>query len=807
MLDSDVLDSWPDPAGSEDEVTRLRARVADLEARLARATDPQHPGLEVNRVPIQWDTGRGTFEFLGLPGVMMWIDTTMAGLLAGVQAMVGPERFALCLQGEGRKGTEADIEFLRRYPSFEEGFHPYAETFAAAGWGRWEVESLDLEGRQARFRIWDSWEGRSQSALGVCWGSAILAGKLSGLCTHLFGTPCWAEQTHFLARGDAYDGFLVTPSSRTLESEMERLLVADAATRADMAVALQRLRVEVAERKAAQDALQAIREELEVRVEERTQELATANRQLREEVAERRRAENQFRRIAEGIPQPLAILSLAAARGEYVNPAFERIFGSLDHEVPDWDSWFLMTRPDPSDREAAARRVRDLLTQGATDARYEDRIRCVSGEDRDFELRFILLESGRYLVLAQDLTEQRRLEKERERLSERLHRSQKMEALGMLAGGVAHDLNNQLSGLVTYPDVLLESLPPGSPLHQPLTVIQQAGIRAAAVVEDLVTIARGVAVPRELCDLNQVVEGYLASPEFRDLLRTRPGLGVAPRLGPDLLAVLGSPVHLRKSLANLVLNAVEALEAGGRVRITTENRQVPQHEEVPAGEYVLLTVEDDGPGIRREDLGRIFEPFFTKKVMGRSGTGLGLAVVWNTVQDHHGHIQVHSDEQGTRFEIFLPATRTAPEAEMPAEGATVPRGRGERVLVVDDEEAQRDIASAMLRALGYDSQAAASGEEAVDLLAREPFDLVLLDMIMPQGWSGRETYERMLEVRPGQKAIIASGYAETEDVRETQRRGAAAFLRKPYRLATLATAMRAALGSSDRQGRVGLQEG
>lgn len=625
------------------------------------------PAVQVNQVPICWDPDQGTFEFHGLPGVMMWVDTTVAGLLLGIQSMVGPERFALCLQGEGRKGVEADIAYLESFPDFATGWKAYADAFAAAGWGRWEVETLDREARKGCFRIWNSWEGRSQAAIGACWGSGMVAGKLAGLCQHLFGTPCWAEQTHFLARGDAYDGFLVTPSARTIESEMERLLETDEATRADTAVALERLRKEVQERTRAQAELQKIREELEIRVEERTRELAETNRRLLAEVAER------------------------------------------------------------------------------------------------------------------------------ERLAERLHRSQKMEALGLLAGGVAHDLNNLLSGLVSYPDVLLEGLPPESPMRGPLTVIQQSGLRAAAVVEDLLTIARGVAVPRELCELNQVVQDYLGSAEFGDLVRQHPHVQIQTRLQPDLLRMTASPGHLRKSLANLVINAVEA--GGTRVRVTTGNRYVDAPiDDLPAGEYAVLAVEDDGPGIPAEDLGRIFEPFFTKKIMGRSGTGLGLTVVWNTVQDLQGHVHVDSGPGGTRFEISLPATRAAAVGPASPADVTLSRGRGERVLVIDDEESQRQIACELLRSLGYSAESAASGEAAIARLEQETFDLILLDMIMPRGLGGRETYERILQVRPGQKAIIASGCAETEDVLETQRMGAGAFLRKPYRRGALGITIRNVLG-------------
>ena len=790
------LETDPDrPCTSpEEELARLRARVAELEARLDRQGNPAHPTFQVAGVPLNWDVARGTFEFLGLRGVMMWLDTTMASLLSALQAMVGPERFNLCLQGQGRKGVEADLAFLDAFPSFEEGFAAYADAFAAAGWGRWEIESLDREARVGRFRIWDSWEGRSQAALGVSWGSAILAGKLAGLCSHLFGTPCWAEQTSFLARGDACDAYLVTPSSRSLESEMERLLESDEATRADMAVALQALRQEVAERTRAQEALSRAGEELELRVAARTSELARANLQLQLEVGERRRLEEQFRRVAESLPIPLALVALPELRALYLNPAFQAVTGLSAENALGLEEWLEAAYPDAREREAARRRTLEFQARGAGNSRHETRIRTRTGEDRDVAVRLVSLGSDRLLVLAEDLTDHKRAERERERLLEQLHRAQKMEALGLLAGGVAHDLNNILSGLVTCPDVVLDSLPEDSPLRAPVLVIQQAGLRAAEVVEDLVTLARGVATPREPCNLNRFVEVYLGSPEFQEATRSRPGVKVQAHLRTDLFQVKASPAGLRKSLSNLVLNAMEALEGPGNVRVETDNRYVdtplPGYDDVAIGEYVVLSVEDDGPGIPAQTLGRIFEPFFTTKVMGRSGTGLGLTVVWNTVQDHHGYLQVSSEPGRTRFDLYFPATRASSHGSASSADSTVTRGRGERVLVVDDEASQREIACQLLRSLGYQAEAAASGEEAIHRLQQEPFDLVVLDMIMPRGLDGRATYEGLLAVRPGQRALLASGYAETEEVRQTQRMGAGAFLRKPYRAGTLGQAVR-----------------
>ena len=211
------------------------------------------------------------------------------------------------------------------------------------------------------------------------------------------------------------------------------------------------------------------------------------------------------------------------------------------------------------------------------------------------------------------------------------------------------------------------------------------------------------------------------------------------------------------------------------------------------GEYVLLNISDNGVGISQEHIQRIFEPFYTKKIMGRSGTGLGLAVVWNTVQDHDGYINIRSNEQGTEFEIMIPATRKKMEIEKRHVHQQDYRGNGELVLVVDDEKNQRIIACELLKRLGYMTEAVSSGEEAVEYLKTHSVDLILLDMIMPKGINGRETYEQMIKIYPEQKAIIVSGFAETEDVKETRKSGAGKYLKKPYTMEELGIAVRGEL--------------
>ncbi|MBT3255354.1 MAG: transporter substrate-binding domain-containing protein [Deltaproteobacteria bacterium] len=399
-----------------------------------------------------------------------------------------------------------------------------------------------------------------------------------------------------------------------------------------------------------------------------------------------------------------------------------------------------------------------------------------------------------YEGLMEDFTESKRAEEERIKLEKKLARSRKMEAIGLMAGGVAHDLNNILSGIVSYPELLLMDLPEDSPMWKPIKTIQESGMRAADVVEDLLTIARGVATGKEALSLNTLTTEYMESAEYKKLEMTHSFVDFKTELDSDLLNMSGSPTHIKKILMNLVANASEAIEGSGTVAISASNRYLDEplrgYEDVRIGEYVLLSVSDDGSGITPGDLERIFEPFYTKKVMGRTGTGLGLAVVWNTVQDHNGYININTSEKGTEFQLYFPVTRE----EVPAEGEEVPLedylGHGEKILVVDDEERQREIAGGILTRLGYNAETVSSGEEAIEYVKENPVDLIVLDMVMPKGINGRKTYEEIIKIRPGQKAIIASGYAKTKEVDMARELGAGRYIKKPYTLAKVGVAVK-----------------
>jgi PAS domain S-box-containing protein len=417
---------------------------------------------------------------------------------------------------------------------------------------------------------------------------------------------------------------------------------------------------------------------------------------------------------------------------------------------------------------------------------YDNRQRWLQGH-------IYTIPSGEVVFVYDDVTKTQEAELERTALEAKLHRAQKMEAIGLLAGGVAHDLNNILSGIVSYPELILMQLDENSKLRKSVLAIQSSGQRAAAVVADLLTVARGVSSERRICHLNHLVEEYLASPEYQMLRSLHPGVECIVQLAADLWPLSCSPIHLKKSLMNLVTNGVEAIARTGRITIRTNNTDLDPATALTAGiasgKYVIMEVADSGSGIAATDIDHIFEPFYTKKVMGRSGTGLGLAVVWNTIQDHRGGITVTSGNQGTVFTLYFPASDDELMSQGEETDAAIYPGAGETILVVDDEPQLRDIARQMLDALGYEVVTAASGEQAVNYLKDHRVDLVLLDMLMAPGMNGRQTFEQIIALHPGQKALIASGFSKDEEVQRALRLGVSGYLQKPYVLNNLGKAL------------------
>ncbi len=402
--------------------------------------------------------------------------------------------------------------------------------------------------------------------------------------------------------------------------------------------------------------------------------------------------------------------------------------------------------------------------------------------------------SGKYVFLQgiiRDITEKKRLESQMEQV-------RKMKAVGTLAGGVAHDLNNILSGLVNYPELMLLKIPEKSPLRKPLEAIKRTGEKAAAMVQDLLALSSsGNSVAHEVINLNDVVCDYKGSMEFDKLTKLHPHVNFEFDLQEGLPNITGSGIHLFKIVMNLVANSAEAMLEAGSCRVSTYEISLEHsllaYEFIEPGDYVILNVSDAGVGIPAHYIDKIFEPFYTKKIEGKKkGTGLGMSVVWATIKDHSGYIDVVSEQgRGTTFSLYFPSTHVNPEIIDCRQYSSLQNIRGkEKVLVVDDIKEQREIARSILSSLGYQVSLASSGEETIRFLESDRADLVLLDMIMDPGLDGLATYQEICRINPIQKVVIVSGFASNQKMSAARALGIKHFIQKPYSMKDLGTAVR-----------------
>ncbi|MFH1688220.1 MAG: PAS domain S-box protein [bacterium] len=394
-----------------------------------------------------------------------------------------------------------------------------------------------------------------------------------------------------------------------------------------------------------------------------------------------------------------------------------------------------------------------------------------------------------------DITERMESEKQQAELQEQLNKAEKMKSIGILAGGVAHDLNNMLGPLVGYPELVLRKLPDEHPSRRQIERIGRSAKDAADVIQDLLTLARRGRYEMEPTCLNEVIRRFLDSPSATKRLDEQGDVSLAVDLDNNADLIMGSAPHLAKVIMNLFVNALDAMPQGGSLRITTRQQQVHRlpisNYPIEPGEYVVVSAKDTGSGIAEEDVDRIFEPYYSKKHLGASGSGLGLAVVYGIVKDHCGYYDiVTTPGRGTEFRLYFPVTNVTPSIPPPEEVAV---GGTESILVVDDVAEQRQLATDILSELGYQVQSVANGHETIEHLRLHRADLIVLDMIMEPDFDGLATYREILRINPEQKAVVASGFSQTDRVTEVLALGAAEYIRKPYASTVLARAVRSAL--------------
>jgi PAS domain S-box-containing protein len=478
----------------------------------------------------------------------------------------------------------------------------------------------------------------------------------------------------------------------------------------------------------------------------------------------------------------LDAILIADDRGRYLeaNPAATELLGLTRDELLERTVSDIVP---PEDRESIDANFRRFLGDGAV--RLEKTIVRPDGTRRQVEFAARAnIASGQHLAVLRDMTPRKQLE-------EQLRHSQKMEAVGRLAGGVAHDYNNVLTAINGYAELLMAGLRAGDPLRKHAEEILKAGSRAAALTHQLLAFSRKQILQPRVLDPNGVVSN------MESMLRRLVGEDVelTASLAPDVGRIRADPGQLEQVIMNLVVNARDAMPRGGTVTIETANvefdrKYVERRTEVQPGRYVLIAVTDTGCGMDAATLEHLFEPFFTTKEQGK-GTGLGLSTVYGIVKQSSGHIWVYSEPgRATTFKIYFPRVDAPPDAP-PAPAPVGPVSGHEVVLVVEDHEFVRALATAVLGQCGYTVLEAANGGEALLICEKHegPIHLMITDVVMPK-MSGPELVERVRPIRPELRILYTSGYTDNAIVHHGALDEGTPFLQKPFSPRALAEKVR-----------------
>jgi PAS domain S-box-containing protein len=547
-------------------------------------------------------------------------------------------------------------------------------------------------------------------------------------------------------------------------------------------------------------------ENLESLVQERTQELVSTNMALVKEIADRKGAEEALRLSEARLNKAQEIahvgsweLDLTTDRLTWSDETY-RIFG-LEPKAFRATYQAFLDAVHPDDRSGVDAAYSGSLREGKDTYEVEHRVvQKSTGEIRHVHEKCEHFRDASHRIIrsvgmVHDITERKGAEEEREKLQAQFLQAQKMESVGRLAGGVAHDFNNMLGVILGHAELAQFGLAPGSPLYDHLQQIHIAAHRSADLTRQLLAFARKQTIAPKVLNLNDAVAGMLKM--FRRLIGEDIDLAWIP--GKDLWPVKVDPAQIDQVLANLCVNARDAIAGVGKVTLETDKTTFDEayctdHKGFLPGRYVMLSVSDDGCGMSKEVLDHVFEPFYTTKSVGQ-GTGLGLATVYGIVKQNDGFINVYSEPgRGTTFKIYLPSF--AGEFMQTREIAAVepPQGQGEKVLLVEDEAAILSMGQVMLERMGYSVLTAGTPREAIRLAEAHPgrIHLLITDVVMPE-MDGRELAARIRGVKPGIKYLFMSGYTANVIAHRGVLDEGVQFIQKPFSIQDLALKVRRAL--------------
>jgi PAS domain S-box-containing protein len=518
-------------------------------------------------------------------------------------------------------------------------------------------------------------------------------------------------------------------------------------------------------------------------------------RKLAEEAL--RKGEERFRLTFQTSPDSININRLSDGMFVDINEGFTRLTGYTREEVIGKTSLDISLWHDPAEREELVRGLKEKGYYSGLEARF--RLKDGTVGIGLMSARILSLGDIPHIIsITRDITERKRMEQERDKLSEQLLQSQKMEAVGRLAGGVAHDFNNMLQTILGYSDLALAKIGPDDKLCDDLLEIKKAAERSAELTRQLLAFARKQTVSPQLLDLNDVVGGMLKM--LRRLIGEDIELIWKP--GPELWMVKVDPTQVDQILANLSVNARDAISGVGTLTIETDNMVLDEtYCENKAGflpgRYVMLAVSDNGCGMDKEVIGHLFEPFFTTKEVGK-GTGLGLATVYGIVKQNSGFINVYSEPgRGTTFKVYLPRVEAVSEIKT----ATVeqkPVTGSETVLLVEDDNAILRLGTIILERYGYSVLTAQDPHEALALAQQHdgPIHLLVTDVVIP-GMNGKDLKAKVSAIRSGIKILYMSGYTANVIAHHGVLDEGIHFLQKPFSVHTLLTKVRETLDQKD----------